>query len=155
MNSHRLPNAQIQHDLLAPAWNRICPHISIQPFYLGALASTAITQTTEDLTRLSSTEFERGSRLGFQAGNRTTELEHGFDIAHLLALVDQRLEPGVGCFDLTSHVREFQTNDRVGDEFLAEGTAFVGVFDALFVADSGETDALDDYANAFVIEVGL
>lgn len=38
---------------------------------------------------------------------------------------------------------------------MAERAALVGVFDALFVADAGEADALYDDADAFVIEVGL
>jgi hypothetical protein len=38
---------------------------------------------------------------------------------------------------------------------LAEGAAFVGVFDALFEADAGEADALDDDADTLVVEVGL
>lgn len=41
------------------------------------------------------------------------------------------------------------------DELLAEGPSFVGVFDALFVANTGEADALDDDADTFVVEVGL
>ena len=41
------------------------------------------------------------------------------------------------------------------DEFLAEGAAFVGVFDALLVADPGEANALDNDANPLVVEVGL
>ena len=39
------------------------------------------------------------------------------------------------------------------DEFCAEGAALVSVFYAFFVADAGEAEALDDYADAFVVEV--
>lgn len=39
------------------------------------------------------------------------------------------------------------------DEFLAEGTALVCVFYGFFVADAGEADALDDDADALVVEV--
>lgn len=39
------------------------------------------------------------------------------------------------------------------DELLAESAAFVGVFDGFFVADAGEADTLDDYTNAFMVEV--
>lgn len=39
------------------------------------------------------------------------------------------------------------------DELLAKRLTLVGVFDGLFVADSGETDALDDDANSFMVEV--
>ena len=48
---------------------------------------------------------------------------------------------------------EFEADDGVFDEFFAEGAAFVGVFYGFFVADSGEADALDYYADAFVVEV--
>lgn len=39
------------------------------------------------------------------------------------------------------------------DELFSESAAFVGVFDRFFVADAGETNTLDDYTNAFVVEV--
>lgn len=40
------------------------------------------------------------------------------------------------------------------NEFLAESAAFVRVLDRLLVTDSGEADALDNDADALVIEVG-
>lgn len=49
---------------------------------------------------------------------------------------------------------EFHADYGVIDEFLAECTAFVGVFDGFFVADAGETETLDDDADSFVVEVG-
>ena len=67
--------------------------------------------------------------------------------------MNERFKPGIRGFDLTSHVSEFESDDRVVDEFLAEGATLVGVFDGLFVADAGEADALDDDADAFVVEV--
>ena len=39
------------------------------------------------------------------------------------------------------------------DELFAESPAFVRVFDGFFVADAGKADTLDDYTNAFMIEV--
>jgi hypothetical protein len=67
--------------------------------------------------------------------------------------MDQRFEPRVGGFDLTRHVGEFQPDDGVVDEFLAEGAALVGVFYGFFVADAGEADTLDDDADSLVVEV--
>ena len=49
---------------------------------------------------------------------------------------------------------ERQSDDRVVDEFLAEGLALGGVFDGLFEADAREADALDDDADTLVVEVG-
>ena len=72
---------------------------------------------------------------------------------HGLALVDQALEPAVGGFDLAGHVRELEADDGVVDEGLAEGAALVGVLDGFFVADAGEAQALDDDADALVVEV--
>jgi hypothetical protein len=68
-------------------------------------------------------------------------------------LVDEGFEPGVGGFDLSCHVRELETDDRVIDELFAEGPAFVGVFYRFFVADAGEAEALDDDADTLVVEV--
>lgn len=39
------------------------------------------------------------------------------------------------------------------NEFLTKGAALVGVFHGFFVADAGEANALDYYADAFVVEV--
>jgi hypothetical protein len=67
--------------------------------------------------------------------------------------VDDGLEPAVGGFDLPRHVGELEADDGVLDEFLPEGASFVGVFYGFFVADTGEADALDYDAYAFVVEV--
>lgn len=67
--------------------------------------------------------------------------------------MDQRFEPGVRGFDLARHVSQFEPDDGVLDEFLAERAALVRVFDGFFVADAGEAEALDDDAYAFVVEV--
>ncbi len=73
---------------------------------------------------------------------------------HNVALVDQILKPVVGGFDLTGHVCKLQPDDGVVYEFLAESAAFVSVLDGLFIADSGESNALNDYTNALMVEVG-
>ena len=65
----------------------------------------------------------------------------------------QGFEPGIRGFDLAGHVCEFETDHGVLDELFAEGAPFVGVFYGFFVADAGEADALDDDADAFVIEI--
>ena len=52
------------------------------------------------------------------------------------------------------HVGELESDDGVVDEFGAEGTALVGVFYAFLVADAGEANALDNYADTLVVEVG-
>ncbi len=153
MHSQSLPDAQVEHDLLTATRNSIRPYISIQPLDLPALPTAGIAQAAEDLTRLSGAELEGDCALRFQAGNRAAELQHSFRLVHLLALVDQRFEPGIRGLDLSRHVREFETDDRMVDEFGAESAALVGVFHAFFVADAGEAEALDDYANALVVEV--
>jgi len=50
-------------------------------------------------------------------------------------------------------VGKLQANNRVVNQFLAERFPLIGVFDALFEADSRETEALDDDADPFVIEI--
>lgn len=50
-------------------------------------------------------------------------------------------------------MREFEPDDGVLDEFLAEGAALVGVFHGFFIADAREAEALDDDADAFVVEI--
>ena len=48
---------------------------------------------------------------------------------------------------------ELEANDWVVDETLSEGLALVGIFDGFFVADTGESETLDDDADALVVEV--
>ena len=49
---------------------------------------------------------------------------------------------------------ELEANDRMVDKLFAESAAFVRIFDRLLIANAGETNALDDYAYPFVIEIG-
>ena len=153
MHSQSLPNTQIQHNLLGATRDGIGPHIPIQPLDLRPLPTPTIRQAAKDLAGLPGTEFKGDGRLGLQAGNRTAELQHRFGLMHDLALIDQVLEPVIRGLDLAGHVRELEADDGVIDEFLAEGLALVRVLDALLVADAGEADALDDDADALVVEV--
>src|SRR5277367_1585540 len=149
MHPQRLPDAQIEHNLLTTARDSVGPNVPIQPLDLPALTTTGIAEPTKDLTRLPSTELEGDSALRLQARNRAPKLKHGFRLVHLLALVDERFEPRIRGFDLSRHVRELEPDDGVVDEFCAEGAALVGVFHAFFVADAREAEALDDYADTF------
>ena len=56
--------------------------------------------------------------------------------------------------DLASHVGEFHADDRVVDEAFPKRLALVSVFHGLLVADAGEAEALDDDADALVVEIG-
>lgn len=104
MHSQRLPNAQVEHNLLAATRDSISSNIPVQPLDLPALTTTRITQPTKDLTRLPGTELKGDRTLRFQASNRASKLKHGFRLVHFLALVDEGLEPGIGGFDLPRHV---------------------------------------------------
>lgn len=154
MHPQGLPYAEVQHDLLASSGDGIGPDVAVQALDLGALSAPAVAQTAEDLAGLASAELEGRGALGLQAGDGAAELEHGLHVAHLLALVDEVLEPRVRGLDLAGHVGELETDDRVLDELLAERAALVRVLDALLVADAAEADALDDDADTLVVEVG-
>ena len=148
-----LSYAQVQHDLLRPARNSIRSHIPIQPLNFRTLPTAAVAQSSEDLTRLSGTELEGSRRLGFQACNGSSKLQHRFCFGHLLALVDDVLQPVVARFDLASHVSKLEADDGMIDEPLAECLSLMGVFDGFLIADAGEPDALNDDTNTFVVEV--
>lgn len=153
MHPQRLPNAQIQHNLLGATGDRVRPHISVQPLNLGTLPSTRVTESAKDLTRFSSTEFERGCGLSLEACNGTPELQHCFGLIHDLALVNDVLKPVVAGFNLACHVGKLEADDGVVDEFLAKRLPLVGVLDRFLVADPREADALNDDANSFMVEV--
>ena len=74
MHPQRLPDTQIQHNLLAAPRNSISPDVPIQPLDLRSLAPTTITQPTKNLTRLPRTKLKRRRRLGLQARYSASEL---------------------------------------------------------------------------------
>ena len=150
MHSQRLPDTQIQHNLLTTTRDGVSANVPVQSLDLCTLTSAGVTQTTEDLTGLTSAELKSGGRLGLETCDRTTKLEHSLHVAHAHALVDNGLEPGVRGFNLSVHVCQLQSNDGVLDQLLAECLALVGVFDGLFVADSREAQTLDDDADTLV-----
>lgn len=154
MHAQALTHAEIQHDFLASTRDRVGPNITVQPLNLTTLTTTAITETTKDLTGLTGTELKSGGGLRLQTGNGATQLEHGFSLVHRLALVDDVLQPVVCCLDLTGHVRQLHPNHGMVDEPLAEGAALVGILHRLFITHPGEPDTLDHNANTLVIEVG-
>ena len=154
MNLQALSHAQIQHNFLAAARDSVGADISVQSLDLSSLATTRVTQTAEDLTGLTGAVLEGSCRLGLEAGDSTSKLEHGFGLVHGRALVDDVLEPVVGGFDLAGHVGELHTDNGVVDELDAEGGSLAAVFDRFFVADAGEADTLDDDSNTLVVEVG-
>ena len=49
---------------------------------------------------------------------------------------------------------ELEPDDWVLDKLVAKCAAFICVLDRLLEAYARETEALDDYANALVVEVG-
>ena len=154
MHPQCLPNAQVKHDLFASTRNRIAPHISVQPLDFSALSASAVTESAKDLRGLSRAEFKGRSRLGLQARDGAAKLEHRFRLVHGLGLVYELLEPGGRSLNLASHVGKLEADDGMVDEWLAKGAAFMGILHGLFVADAGETEALNDDADAFVVEVG-
>jgi hypothetical protein len=151
--AQRLPNTQIKHDLFAATWDSIGSYVPVQPLHLCALPTTTVAQTTKNLTRFSCAKLESCGTLRFQTGDGTSELQHRLHIIHLLALVNQILEPIIRGFDLTRHVCKLEANDRVVYETLAKGLALVCILDALLVAHACETNALDDDADTLVVEV--
>ena len=153
MHPQRLPHAQVQHDLLAAPRDRIPSHVAIEPLHLRALSAAAVTQPAKDLGRLARAKLKGDGGLRLQSCDGAAELEHRFRLLHSLGLVHERLEPGLGGFNLAGHVRELETDDGVVDERLTEGATLVCVFESFLVADARETEALDDDADAFMVEV--
>ena len=154
MHTQALAHAEIQHDFFASTWDRVGTNITVQPLDLTTLSASAITETTEDLTGFTGTELKGGCGLRLQTGNSSTQLEHGFGLVHRLALIDDVLQPIVRCLDLPGHVSQLHANDGMIDEFLAEGSALVGIFHRLFIAHTGEPDTLDHDANSLMVKVG-
>ena len=154
MDPHALPYAQVKHDLLATTGDGIRPDIPVQPLDLAALAAAGVAEAAKDLTGLAGAELHGGGGLGLETRDGAAQPQHGLGLAHLLALVDDVLEPVVRGLDLARHVRQLEADDGVLDELLAKGAALVGVLDGLLEADAREAQALDDDADALVVEVG-
>lgn len=149
-----LAHAQVKHNLFTTTRNGVSADITVESLDLAALSTAGVAETAEDLAGLASAVFEGGGGLGLETGNGTAELEHGLGFVHGLGLVDDALEPAAGGLDLAGHVGQLQSDDRVVDQALAERLALVSVLDGLLVADAREADALDDDADALVVEVG-
>ncbi|KAK5637273.1 hypothetical protein RRF57_012985 [Xylaria bambusicola] len=94
-NSQTLPDAKVKHNLLASTRDSISANVTVQPLDFRALATARITQAAEDLARLAGAELKGQGTLGLEAGDGAAEAQHGFRLAHLLALVDEVLEPVV------------------------------------------------------------
>lgn len=154
MYPQSLPDTQVKHDFFTSTRDSISSDIPIQPLDLGSLSSTAVTQATKDLTSFASAELESCGALCLQAGNGATELQHGFGLAHLLALVHKILEPVIRRFDLSGHMRQFHTDHRVIDEALAKRLALVCILHRFLVANTRKAYGLDDDSDALVVKVG-
>lgn len=150
VHSQGLADTKVEHNFLAATRDGVRSDISVKALDFGALTASAITETTKDLTRLTSTELEGGGGLGLEACDSTTQLQHGLHFVHLLALEDHVFQPGVGRFDLAEHVGELETNHWVIDELLAKGASLVGIFHGLLVADTRKSQALDNDADTLV-----
>ena len=154
MHLQRLSDGEIQHDLLGTTGDGVTADVTVKTLNLRTLTVLGVSGTTEDLDSLASAELECDGRLGLQAGNGTTKLEHGLGLAHGTALVDEVLEPVVGGLNLARHVPELKTDDGVVNELLAERTTLVGVFYGLLEEHAREAVALNDDSDALVVEVG-
>ncbi|KAI7180580.1 acyl-CoA dehydrogenase NM domain-like protein [Hortaea werneckii] len=91
---------------------------------------------------------------GDSIGSHIPNSKHSLVVRHLLALEDQALHPRIRGFDLSGHMRQLHTDDRMVDELLAKRPPLVRILHALLVADSRESQALDDDSDALVVEVG-
>lgn len=154
MHLCRLSNRKIRHNLLTATRNGITSNLSVQPLDLRALSTSGVSKTTENLDSLSGAELESLGRVQLEGGDGATKTEHGLGLVHVFGLVGDVFEPVVGTLDLAGHVCELEADDGVLEEGLAEGLALVGVAVGFFVADAGEAVALDDDAEALVVEVG-
>lgn len=139
---------------LAAARNSVRSHVSVQPLDLATLTTARVAETSKDLAGLSRAELERDGGLRLQTGDGPTEPQHGLGLAHLLALVDQVLEPVVRSLDLPGHVGQLHLDDGVLNQLLAKRLALAGVADRLFVANTREPQGLDNDTHALVVEVG-
>lgn len=153
-NPHTLPDAEVKHNLLGTARDSISPHITVQPLDLSTLPTARVGQAAENLRRLTGAELKRDGSLSLETGNGAAETKHSLSIAHLLTLVNHILQPVVRRLDLPRHVRQLEPDDGVLNQLLAKRPPLVGVLDRLLVADAGEAEALDDDADALVVEVG-
>lgn len=153
MHPQTLPDAEIEHDFLTATRDCVGTDVAVQPLDFTALSAAAVAQTAKDLACLARAELEGGGRLRLEAGNRTAQLEHCLCLVHRLRLKDDILQPVVRGLDLAGHVRQLHPNDRMVNESLAKSAALVGIFDGLFVANARESKALDDNAQALVVEV--
>mmetsp|Transcript_75453 Transcript_75453/g.233414 ORF Transcript_75453/g.233414 Transcript_75453/m.233414 type:complete len:314 (+) Transcript_75453:100-1041(+) len=148
-----LPDAQVQHDLLAAPRDRVGAHVPVEPLHLLPEAGAGVGVAAKDLPRLARTVLEDlgGVRLGH--GDGAAQRRHGLLLGHVAELEREVLQPVVGGLDLPRHLGELPTDHRVLHQLLAEGAALVGIVPGLLKADPAEAVGLDHEAPTLVVKV--
>lgn len=154
MHLQALTNAEVEHDLLATTGDLVRQGVAIQPLDFSALPAARVRQPTKDLSGLLGAELKGRRGLRLEARNGTAQSQHGFRVVHLLALVDDVLQPRRRGLDLPCHVCQFHADHGMVDQLLAERLSLGCIFDRFLVAHPRESCALDDDSDALVVEVG-
>ena len=86
-----------------------------------------------------------------QQGDGTGEELALLRVGHVVHLVGDLLEPGLGGFGQGDHFGEFGADDGLRDEGLAEDDALVGPFEAFFGHEADPADYAAAHHPAFLL----
>ena len=106
------------------------------------LSAARVGQSSEDLSGLARAELEHEGRLRLEQRNRTAQQHVLLLVIQLRKLKRDVLSPRVTGLDLTRHLRELESDDRVLDKLLAESGALEGVLHRLLHAHASKADRL-------------
>jgi hypothetical protein len=139
-NLHRLPHAQIRQNLLRTAQNRIEFVAAVE--HLDNTTHTAPGDTTasEDIRGVIGNIVGAASGVRFQESDGTGEELALLGVGHVVHLVGDLLEPGLGGFGQGDHFGEFGADDGLGDQGFAEDDALVGPFEAFLRHEADPAD---------------
>merc|ERR1719321_648658 len=148
-----LANAKVKHDLLGPARNGHGSNLAREALDFGALPATRVSQSPEDLRTLTRAILKHLRALNLQQCSGAAELHERLQLLHGVHLVGDDLQPGVVGLDLTRHLCEFPSDDRVVNELLAEGLALICELQAFLETNAGEAVGHPADEEALVVEI--
>jgi hypothetical protein len=149
-NLHRLPHAQIRQNLLGAAQNCVELVTAVEHLDNTTHTTPGDTTTSEDIRGVIGNIMSAARRVRFQQGDGAGEELALLGVGHVVHLVGDLLEPGLGGLGQGDHFGEFGADDGLRDQGFAEDDALVGPLEALFCYEANPADYAAAHHPAFL-----
>lgn len=149
-----LPDTEVGENLLRSSKDRVKLGGPRKELDEGAHARLGKTATAKEIDRLVGHVVGHACGPALKEGNLTGEMRGLLVVGHLVHLVRDVLEPGLGGFALGDESRELLPDDGLGDEGLAEGLALVCPHHQLGANGACGADRRAAHDPSLVVKVG-